>query len=91
MIISETLFLLADLQVALFLALRVFALWGQNYVLASIVLILEMVPFATNLFNDIVYIYLNVPVGDDSSSCTALFPYSARTQTMWFVLLVAHS
>lgn len=81
LIVSETLFLLGIIQTALFSALRVFALWNQSYALAIPVLILGLVPFGTNLFNYVVYIYYNQTVGG-SSSCTTIFPYPQHVRTM---------
>ncbi|EKM48425.1 uncharacterized protein PHACADRAFT_202831 [Phanerochaete carnosa HHB-10118-sp] len=51
------LILIQFLQVALFSALRVFAVWDKSYVWSLITFALSMVPFATNIYNAVMMEY----------------------------------
>ncbi|EKM54052.1 uncharacterized protein PHACADRAFT_209878 [Phanerochaete carnosa HHB-10118-sp] len=80
-ILSWIFSLIGYLQIALFSALRVFAIWNRSYVWSLMVFTLSMVPFATNLYAAVEAEYTSIQVLDRLIGVTCIQEplFSAQT------------
>ncbi|EKM48943.1 uncharacterized protein PHACADRAFT_265962 [Phanerochaete carnosa HHB-10118-sp] len=81
--------LIQFLQIALFSALRVFAIWNKSYVWSLAVFALSMVPFAINLYQAVESKYVSFMDPLTGTTCNEEIIFSARTHSMLVLTYVA--